>query len=304
MRRLLVLLFLLPLVHAYTISDYSGGSIHVLPGQEVNLVLPFPEGNDCLPVAVLFIKGGDDYPRITVNGQEVTGKGMHRLVLSPSPQVTIHIESNGFATLEGNSLIYCTKDAFVLVRNEPPHPVRVGNYNFMHIVLSNAGYSDAEVSLYIRFHPNLAPYYPPYTRVRVPARKKVVYNLFLVASPRFMEPAAHGEVCIDYVDSVMHVRDCTRPIPTSSVINPLIKCVDDTCINASNLELEANDSSFSPGDLIPHGLINMLKEQNAEVIEEGLSSENKPFRAEYGNIAWVFILIGLVLVVARPVGFI
>ncbi len=295
-------LLLLPLVFGYQLSDYTGGDVYLQPGRETVLSLPFPEGNACLPVAVLFVRGGEDYPVIRVNGKPLEGGGVHRIVLEGNV-VEVNASTSLPAVIEGNSLIYCTTDPFITVEYVPPSPIVVGNYNFLHIAIKNEGFSPGEVNLLLAFHPNLAPYHPPYTRLRIPAKSSVTYNMFLLASPFEMRLSSHPRVCVAYVDSIMRVRECDGPVPTRSEVRPVVRCVNGVCINSSNVVLELNGASVYPGDVLPEGVLEQISGLNVEIVKKTLTSGNDVFRAQTGNLGWVFILLGLVVVAVRYAGF-
>ncbi|NPA87019.1 MAG: hypothetical protein GXO00_03350 [Candidatus Diapherotrites archaeon] len=297
--RWLLILLLVPLAFSYTLGDYTEGKpVFIRPGETVKLVLPFPEGEDCLPVAVLFVSGGKDYPEINVNGRTFVGEGMHRLVLEGNA-VEIVAYSTSPAFIEANSLFYCTRDPFVFVRYVPPNPIRVGTYNFLSVVLTNYGFSEAEINLEIRFHPNLAPYTPVVEKIRIPAKSQGVYTVFLISAPFVMKPSAHPRVCISYRDSVMLVKDCDGPVPTETVISPRILCID-KCYNTSNLILELNGMSIRPGDPVPEGVVKLLAEQNADIAYLEPTSEYKPFEAKKEwYFASFFIGAGIGLMLGR-----
>jgi len=298
-----LLVLLLPLAWSYHLGDYTGNKpVYVLPGKEVNLVLPFPEGNNCLPVAVLWVEGGKDYPVINVNGQEVVGSGVHRLVLR-GDRVIISMRSSGFATLESNSLFYCTRDPFVFLDYYPPDPILFGNYNYGAIILSNAGYSDANVTIEAAFHRDLAPFSPIRKFVVVPARSRVSYSIFFLAAPFLLSPSAHPRICISYRDSVMTVKDCKGPIPAHFAMRPLIKCVENECIDASNLKFEVNGWAILPGDRLTEGDLAELSDLNSDIRKISLISESGKFEAHPERIGWIFLLVGLVFAVVAYVAF-
>lgn len=294
MRRLLFLLLLLPIAFGYQIGDYTGHKpVFIPPGKEVNLLLPFPQGKNCLPVAVLFVKGGKDYPVINVNGATVKGSGTKRVVLEGN-RVFIAAYSTGPAEIEANSLIYCTRDPFVFVKYLPPNPIRFGNYNYLYIFLKNYGYSEANVTLRVELHQDLAPFSPLREAIRIPPRSGATYTVFLFASPFLTKPSAHPRVCISYRDSLMEVVDCDGPVPASFSLNPRIECVENDCINASNLVLEVNEGRILPGDRLVEGDLNEINDINPEIVKITLRKEYKRFRAHRKEMGWVLLAIGAV----------
>ncbi len=294
MRRVIFFLFLLPLVFGYQLGDYTGGKpVFIPPGKEVNLSLPFPQGTNCLPVAVLFVRGGRDYPIISINGSTLKGSGVRRVVLEGN-SVFISAYSTGPAEIEANSLIYCTRDPFVFVKYLPPNPIRFGNYNYLSIFLRNYGYSEANVTLEVELHKDLAPFSPVREVIRIPPRSGATYSIFLFASPFLTKPSAHPRVCISYSDSIMKVVDCDGPVPANFSFNPRIECVEGKCINASNLELELSSKFILPGDSLVEGDIAELNELNPEIVKISLRKEYDRFRGERKGMGWVLFLIGAV----------
>ena len=300
MKRWLIFLLILPFVFSYPISVYTGGDVFLPAGKEVDLILPFPEGNDCLPVAVFWVTGGKDYPEINVNGTTFLGQGLHRMVLEGN-EVRITAKSNLPALIEGNSLIYCTKDPFVFVEYNPPVPIRVGNFNYIDVMIKNYGYAGTDLNLQLQFHPDLAPFFPVTKSLHIPGRKKgTAYafssiSIFTISGPFVMKSSAHPRVCISYKDSVMLVRDCDGPVPTEPTLNPRITCVDDRCYNTSNLQLETNDGYIQPGDSVSEGDLTELSEYNLHIKKITFTSKNEAFQPQR-NIIWFYlIVVGVVI---------
>ena len=310
MKRLLsiLLLLFLPLVVSYPISDYTGGNVYIMPGKEVNILLPFPKGTDCLPVAVLWVEGGKDYPEININGKSFRGGGVIRTVLS-GDRVFITARSSLPSVIEGNSLIYCTRDPFVFIEYSPPVPIEVGNYNYIDVYIKNYGYSPTEVNLLYHFHPDLAPYFPPKQRVYVPARKKgtsfafVSFPIFTVSAPFVKVLSSHPRICITYRDSLGKVVDCAGPVPTRVVIKPLFTCIRTECYNTSNMKLELNGQLILPGDKVSEYDLKKLREYNVVLRKINFRCENVGFEDQTGSPWYYLVGIGLLFAVILSVVF-
>ena len=299
----ILLIFLLPLALAYDIGDYTGGDVFIQPGQEVNLVLPFPKGNNCLPVAVLFLEGGKDYPTVYINGRMFIGGGMKRTVLEGNV-VRITLSSSAPAMLDGNSMIYCTRDPFVFLEYRPEQQIKVGNYNYVSIILKNAGYSEANVHLTLAFHPDIAPYLPVIEDVRVPPRSVVSYTMFAVAAPYLLIPSAYPSVCMDYNDSIMKVHVCKLPVPAAIVIKPLVICVNDECINSSNVEIGGKERVWKVGEVLSSS--ELAEFNGIEVKKIGFATEKgyAPFEINGKTLGLVLVILGLLYMVLLTAGFI
>ena len=297
------LILLLPLALAYNIGSYTGGDVFVQPGQEVNLVLPFPEGNNCLPVAVLFVEGGKDYPEVYINGRMFIGGGIKRTVLEGNV-VRITLSSSAPAVLDGNSMIYCTRDPFVFLEYRPEQRIKVGNYNYINVILKNAGYSEANVHLTLAFHPDIAPYLPVIEDVRVPPRSAVSYTMFAVAAPYLLIPSAYPSICMDYRDSIMRVHVCKLPIPAAIEIKPLVICVNDECINSSNVEIEGNRGVWRVGEVLPRAKLAEFNNIEVKEVNFTIEKESAPFETNEKTSAIVLLILGLLYVALLTAGFI
>lgn len=266
---------LLPLIFSYPFSAYTGGNIYIIPGKSVELTLPNVEGNDCLPIVILRVKGGEDYPRINVNGMEVVGGGIHRVAVEGNI-IRIIAMANSPSTILGTSEVVCTRDPFVEVKYLPP-PIFVGNISTADIILKNRGYTGATVYLQLAFNPNVAPLSPPPETVYVPPRSERIVEITMISDGVLKKPSAHPFICITYVDSLGSVKRCTLSSPSWMKERPRVVCTH-TCYNASWVTFEVNEMPVGPGDPLPPGFLNLKQMHSFDIIvlkpDWGIAGEN------------------------------
>ncbi len=233
-------LLLIPLTFAYPISQYTGGDVVVRPGESITLELPAVIDINCLPMAILRVEGGEDYPTIKVENSTVSGEGVYRVLIEGNI-LRMEINSSGLSVIKGNSEVLCSKDPFVDIELLLSTPFRFGGYNYVSVLLRNFGYSDAEVNLDLSFHTNIAPFHPPPDSIKVPARSKVAHNMFVLAAPFSLKKSAYPRNCIEYRDSVSLVKKCYGPVPVSFEARPVAKCIDNICYSVSYTSFKGID---------------------------------------------------------------